>query len=292
MERSDVLKRKLASTQDLHSVVRTMKSLAAVNIAHFQRAARSVESYMENVEESFAALTVGMDPETLISMPDLERTGIVVFGSAHGLCGQFNQEIVRFTLESLESYGIGPGQRSFLVLGNRARSRLLRADASPDRYLDISGSMSEVPRLMRQALSIIEEWTTNGIERVYLFYNRTESKASFSSEVKLLLPLDPNWVSEVIRRGWQGKVEPVTDIERSEGLQHVSRHYFYGTMYRAFLESMASENASRLAAMQAAESNIEDQLDELQSQYNRMRQTAITGELLDITAGFEALTGE
>ncbi|GAH48401.1 unnamed protein product, partial [marine sediment metagenome] len=64
---------------------------------------------------------------------------------------------------------------------------------------------------------------------------------------------------------------------------------FYISLYRGFIESMASENASRLTAMQKAEENIEERLDNLNAQFNRQRQNAITEELLDIIAGFEAL---
>jgi F-type H+-transporting ATPase subunit gamma len=68
------------------------------------------------------------------------------------------------------------------------------------------------------------------------------------------------------------------------------RHYFFVALYRAVTESLASENASRLAAMQAAQKGIEERLDELNAQYQRQRQNAITVELLDIVSGFEALT--
>jgi len=246
---------------------------------------------MRNVESAFAALTVDMDPDDIIEMPALDETGLVLFGSAHGLCGQFNQEIVRFMLKTLDSFNIPSKSRNYLVIGDRARSQLSRAGVSSPRRINTSGSISEIPRLLNEALSVIDSWTTGTVKRVYLFFNRTESKASFTPAVKLLVPIDPDWVSEVMRKGWQGPTIPTIDIDRTSGLQYLSRQYFYVTMYQAFLESLAGENASRLAAMQAAESNIEDQLDELRSQYNRMRQSAITEELLDIAAGFEALTG-
>jgi F0F1-type ATP synthase, gamma subunit len=70
------------------------------------------------------------------------------------------------------------------------------------------------------------------------------------------------------------------------------RHYLFFSLYRAFVESLASENASRLASMQMAEKNIEEHLNELSAQFHRRRQSAITSELLDVVTGFEAITGE
>ena len=72
-------------------------------------------------------------------------------------------------------------------------------------------------------------------------------------------------------------------------LSHLVRQYLFVSLFRACAESLASENASRIAAMQAAEKNIEERLDEFQDAFNKMRQSAITEELLDIVAGFEAL---
>jgi F-type H+-transporting ATPase subunit gamma len=246
---------------------------------------------MKNAKATFAALTVGTDPEEIIEIPVLDETGIILFGSAHGLCGQFNQEIVRFTVKTLDSFNIPPDSRNYLVIGDRAKSQLSGAGVSSPRQLDTSGSVAEIPGLLHEALSVIDTWTKRAVKRVYLFFNRTESKSSFAPAAKLLVPIDPNWVSDVMRAGWLGRSIPTFDVDGASGLRYVSRQYFFVTMYQAFLESLASENASRLAAMQAAENNIEDQLDELRSQYNRMRQGAITEELLDITAGFEALTG-
>ena len=70
------------------------------------------------------------------------------------------------------------------------------------------------------------------------------------------------------------------------------RHYLFFSLYRAFVESLASENASRLLSMQVAEKNIEEQLDELNVQFHRQRQAAITSELLDVVTGFEAITSQ
>jgi F-type H+-transporting ATPase subunit gamma len=81
-------------------------------------------------------------------------------------------------------------------------------------------------------------------------------------------------------------------MDRARLLYDLLGQYLFVTLYQALAESLASENAARLAAMQAAENNIEERLKDLRLQYNQLRQSTITEELLDIVAGFEALTGK
>jgi F-type H+-transporting ATPase subunit gamma len=85
---------------------------------------------------------------------------------------------------------------------------------------------------------------------------------------------------------------PLFSMDRDQLFSALIRQYLFVSLFRACAESLASENASRLAAMQGAERNIEERLEELQTQFHQQRQMTITEELLDIVAGFEALSGK
>ncbi len=91
---------------------------------------------------------------------------------------------------------------------------------------------------------------------------------------------------------WPCRTLPTFSMDVDKLFSSLVRHYLFFSLYRAFVESLASENASRLASMQMAEKNIEEHLYELNVQFHRQRQTAITSELLDVVTGFEAITGE
>jgi F-type H+-transporting ATPase subunit gamma len=104
-----------------------------------------------------------------------------------------------------------------------------------------------------------------------------------------LLPLDPEWLAALGRRPWPSKVLPTYTMAPGPLFSGLLRQLFFVLLYQAFAESLASENASRLAAMQVAEENITNRLGDLRLNFNQMRQTAITEELLDIVAGYEAL---
>jgi F-type H+-transporting ATPase subunit gamma len=107
-----------------------------------------------------------------------------------------------------------------------------------------------------------------------------------------LYPVSPEWLNELKDREWDSRSLPTFTMGWNRLFSLLVRQYLFVSLYRASFESLESENASRLASMQAAEKNIEERLEELTNQFHRQRQASITAELLDIVAGFEALTGK
>jgi F-type H+-transporting ATPase subunit gamma len=105
-----------------------------------------------------------------------------------------------------------------------------------------------------------------------------------------LLPLDLDWLRSLEQAPWPSRRLPTMGMEWEAVFASLIREHFFVSLYRAFAQSLASENAARLAAMQTAERNIEEKLEEFNARYQRQRQNTITNELLDIVAGFEALT--
>lgn len=104
-----------------------------------------------------------------------------------------------------------------------------------------------------------------------------------------MLLIDPQSLRRCSREPWRSRSLPTFITERRLLLSRLVGQYLFVSFFRAYAESLASENASRIAAMQAAEKNIEERLDELRGCYNQLRQSAITEEILDVVTGFEAL---
>jgi len=107
-----------------------------------------------------------------------------------------------------------------------------------------------------------------------------------------LLPLDDAWRRALSALPWPTKYLPEVMGAGTDTLRALIREYLFISLFRACAESLASENASRLAAMQRAEKNIHDQLEELHGEFHRVRQSGIDEELFDVIAGFEALSGD
>jgi F-type H+-transporting ATPase subunit gamma len=151
-------------------------------------------------------------------------------------------------------------------------------------------SISAITPFIQQLLLKIEEWRfEEGIEKVQLFYNRPET-GGFRATVETLLPVDLQQLRQA-RLQWQSRSLPTYTMPTGRLLSSLLSQYFFVSLYRACALSLAAENTSRLAAMQAAEKNIGERLTELKTAYQHERQGAITEELLDIISGFRAVKG-
>jgi F-type H+-transporting ATPase subunit gamma len=293
MQTIESLKRKIKSATDLQSVVRTMKALAAVSIRQYQRAVESLADYNRTVE---MGLQIALKKKAEEDFPfkvkpvPIRRLGAIIFGSDQGLCGQLNAQIVSYAIEQMDTLGVNQQDRSVLAVGLRLLDFVEDAGQPVLESLTTPGSTSGITPMVQEIMMILQEWLfSRQIDHVYLFYNKYLTGASYRPCMLHLLPVDQGWLSDLEQKRWQSRTLPTYTMEWDALFSGLIQEYLFVSLYRAFAESLASENASRLASMQNAEKNIEERLAELQAQFHRQRQMTITEELLDILAGFEAL---
>jgi F-type H+-transporting ATPase subunit gamma len=287
----EAIHRQIDSAQDLQSIVRTMKAFAAVSIHQYQRAVISLSGYTENLELAFQVV-LRDQPDVLAGnhlAPGL-RLGAIVFGSDQGLCGQFNEKVGAFALDTLKAMPAHQAEPAVLAVGVRAAAYLEAARQPVQEILPVPGNVAGITPIVQEILVWIEHWRAReGIDRVTLFYNNPVSNTFYRPLSLHLLPLDVAWLQGLKERPWPTNMLPAFTMDWDALFSALVRQYLFVSLYRALAESLASENASRLASMQAAENNIEDMLGELNGEYHQLRQTSITEELLDIVSGFEAL---
>jgi F-type H+-transporting ATPase subunit gamma len=130
------------------------------------------------------------------------------------------------------------------------------------------------------------------VDELHLFYNSSTSGAVYAPVTQRLLPLDEDWRRKLIALHWPAKNLPEVLGSGTATLRAFIRGYLFVSLFRACAESLASENASRLAAMQRAEKNIGELLEDLNRTFHRLRQSGIDEELFDVISGFEALKQE
>jgi F-type H+-transporting ATPase subunit gamma len=290
METIDLLRRRITFTEELLEVVKIMKTLAAVNIRQYLRAVESLTDYHRTVEMGLQIFLRQREPQVVASPTGSRRLGAVLFGSEGGMCGQFNEQVVTFALENLQQLAPRPEDRLYMVVGHRGLTRLEEAGVEVREFVAIPGTVAGIAAQVQGIVLKLAEWQDQlGVERIVLFHQRLISKAQFQPQQVSLLPLDPEWLATLGRRSWPSKVLPTYTMAPGPLFSGLLRQFFFVLLYQAFAESLASENASRLAAMQVAEENIANRLADLRLNFNHMRQTAITEELLDIVAGYEAL---
>ncbi len=192
-------------------------------------------------------------------------------------------------------------------MGSRIIPYLEAANQPIQQQFALPSSLAGTPGLIQDLLLEIEQWRFPkkadssppmdepadsphpAMDQILLFYNQSLSATSFQPFTLQLLPLDLTWLHQLEQRPWQSSALPMVGTHWPSLFSALIREYLFVSLYRAAVESLASENAARLASMQAAEKNIEERLTNLNADYRQQRQNAITGELLDIVAGFEAL---
>jgi F-type H+-transporting ATPase subunit gamma len=293
MEAIEALKRTIHVTEELHSLVKTMKVLAGLNIRLYERAARAVAEYNRSIERGLEVALQSLPEEALPPRRAPGRKlGAIIFGSDQGMCGQLNDFIVKHSLGALARLAVRREDQTLLAIGSRAAAQLEGSGRVVEAALEVPGSTGGITATVHDVLVRIEEWHRGrGIEMVVLFYCRPLSGVFYRPCAIRLLPVDIQWIRGLKAKRWPSRVIPAYTMETEQLFHSLIREYLFVSLFRAFAESLTSENASRLASMQVAERNIEDRLKELSSEFRQSRQTSITSELLDIVSGFEALKG-
>jgi F-type H+-transporting ATPase subunit gamma len=291
MEAAEKLRRSVAVTQELHSVVKTMKALAGVNIRQYERAAHAVAAYNRTVEMGLQVALGRMPPHAIPPRYAAGRKlGAIVFGSDQGMCGQLNDQVVTYALRALKKLAFRRGDQVTVAVGVRAAGQLEAEGRAVEDTVVVPASIGGIGAAVEQVLRKVEEWHTDrSIETVALFYARPVSGAWYRIRGVQLLPVDAQWINALRVKKWPSKVIPMFTLDERRLFQLLIREYLFVSLFRAFAESLASENASRLASMQVAEKNIEERMRNLMTTSRRLRQETITSELLDIIASFEAL---
>ena len=285
------LSRKISSAGDLKSVVRTMKALAASSIGQYEQSVHALGDYYRTVELGLGACFRAGEPAPWLPEPpaqtDAATTGAIVFGSDQGLVGQFNEVVSDYTIKTLAAL---PGKPQVWAVGERVYAHLSDAGLSLLGRFAVPNSVQAIAPLVGQIQLESEAHRAKGeYASLYIFHNRPKSGALYEPVHQRLLPLDGTWQEELAGIRWPTKNLPEVMPERTGTLRAFIREYLFISLFRACAESLASENASRLAAMQRADKNIDELLEGLHHTFHRLRQSGIDEELFDVIAGFEAL---
>ena len=285
------LRHKITSAEDLESVVRTMKAMAASSIGQYENAVRSLDDYYRTIQLGLAACfhqDKSLDVMTSMHRRETAAIGAIVFGSDQGLVGQFNEVMAEYVIDTLAKL---PGNKTLWVVGERIQSRLAETSFSPEQGFILPTSINAITPLVGRILIELEtQREQGGIDQVYLFHNQPQTGALYSPVSQQLLPLDETWQRDLAAMHWPTKNLPEVMHDRERTLRALVREYLFVSLFRTCAESLASENASRLAAMRRAEKNIDELQEDLKRTFHRLRQNNIDEELFDVISGFEALS--
>ena len=288
------LRRKIAGAEDLRSVVRTMKAVAASSIGQYEKSVHALDDYYRTVELGLGACFRKSGPAPLMAerkgRTAVDAIGAVVFGSDQGLVGQFNDVVADQAVKTLAAL---TAKSEVWAVGERVRARLTDAGLPLTGLFSVPGSVMAITPLVGQILVGCGLPRSQGdATELHLFFNRPTSGSGYEPVHQRLLPLDENWRHRLADLPWPTGNLPEVTGSGTATLRSFIREYLFVSIFRACAESLASENASRLAAMQRADKNIDESLEDLNGKFHRLRQSGIDEELFDVVSGFEALSAK
>ncbi|MBP9480345.1 MAG: F0F1 ATP synthase subunit gamma [Parabacteroides sp.] len=292
MDTLESLRRKIEGANDLKSVVRTMKAMAASNIGQYEMAVSSLNDYYRTIELGIIAYFRHEKIDTLSEKKDSikedeKQICAIVFGSDQGLVGQFNDSLAEFVVHSFNDL---PGKKEIWAVGERVQLLFSDMGHNTTKLFRVPNSVHAITSLVQQILIKGEEsYELDNRKEVYVFHNRSKTKTGYEPVYMRLLPLDEKWRHSLTELNWPSRKIPEIIGGIKPTLMVLIHAYLFTSLFKACAESLASENESRFAAMQRAEKTIDELMDDLNRMFHSLRQNSIDEELFDVESGFEAL---
>jgi F-type H+-transporting ATPase subunit gamma len=285
------IRKRVRSVKTSAKITAAMKLVAASKLRRAQEAIVSARPYANELGSilkrvSTSAKASGQTPHPVLDMRAPRKVLLVVITSDRGLCGAFNSSILRraerFINENKERFE----RLEVATVGRKGRDYFKKRKYATMR--DFPGVFEKLDyrRASEIAEGIIKEYVGQDLDAVFLLYNEFKSAISQKVTVQDLLPVVPEELPES-----GAAVDYIYEPSEAAVLEKLVPRYVATLVWRALLESSASEHGARMSAMDSATKNAKEIVGALTLQYNRTRQAAITRELMEIVGGAEALNG-
>ena len=286
------LKNRIASVKSTQKITKAMKMVAAAKLRRAQQAAEAARPYSERMAAVVTSLAGAMagnpeGPKLLAGTGRQDTHLLVVCTSDRGLAGAFNTNIVRAARRHADALTAEGKKVYFYLVGKKGRAVIARVYPKQIIHQHDTGAIKYVSFADAQEIAndIVDRYQTDGIDVVHLFYARFQSALVQEPIAQQIIPVPP--VEAAVATGTSAAVE--YEPEEDEILAELLPRNVAVQVFRALLENAASEQGSRMTAMDNATRNAGDMINRLTIEYNRTRQAAITKELIEIISGAEAL---
>ena len=283
------IRKRIGSVKSTQKITRAMKLVAGARLRKAQENIEALRPYAVKTYEvlSGVAARVGPDEEVhpLLARREPKNVMLVVLTSDRGLAGAFNSNICKAAFKRWKELEAEGSDVCFGIIGRKGRDYFTRRGANIRHdFLGVFEDLS-VDKAGEIGRYIVDDYTSLDLDACYLVYNEFKSAINQQVTIEPFLPIHPAELAE--DQIGDFIYEPSQDAL----LDNLLPMYVEVEIYRALLESVASEHGARMTAMDAATNNASDMIDRLTLQYNRARQAAITKELMEIIGGAEALKG-
>jgi F-type H+-transporting ATPase subunit gamma len=279
------IRRRIRGVKNIKQVTRAMNMIASARLRRAQVKAEAARPYAQRISEILqdvqASGISGRSP--LLAQRPVNRIGVILVTSDRGLCGAFNASVFRETDQFLRRQTT---QAGLITVGKKGRDYYRARGATVDEHFPQPSRDVRLEEVGAISKRIIADYSKGAYDQVYLAYSQFISVLRSAPVVTRLLPLEKSGEATKIDASHAAyQFEP----EGDELLNTLLPQYIEAVIYRALVESLASEQAARMVAMKAATDSASDMIDNLTREYNRVRQGSITTQILEVVSGAEAL---
>ena len=283
------IRSKIKSVQNTRKITKAMEMVAASKMRRAQERMRNARPYSQKIRE-IAANLAEANPEyrpTYMVVREVKNIGTILVSTDKGLCGGLNTNILRLIANQVREMQEKKIGIEFTAIGSKGLQFLNRSKA---KLLSETIQLGDTPRmdtLLGAITAQLQAFERGEVDEVYLAYTRFVNAMKQEPVLEKILPLAPNAVTagEGKAASWDYIYEP--DAESI--LNGLLKRYVEALIYQAVAENMASEQSARMVSMKAASDNAKNVIGELQLEYNKTRQAAITKELSEIVGGAAAV---
>jgi len=288
---------RIKSVKNISQVTRALEAVSAAKVRKAIQALSATRSYATKAWQVLTHITNqpgGISLHPLLTARANPRNALVIVMTAdRGLAGAYNTNIIRYVLQRFDKYHLPV---KYITVGRKGRDLLLRlrkpilADFSNLPSAPKFSAVSAIGRL------VVDDFITAEVDEVFLIYTDFISMARQNANLKQLLPLDIGNREGLVQDFGEQSATPAAAYEfepdQKDLLDEMIPRFTALQIYQAVLESQASEHAARMVAMRNATDNAKELVGDLQLAYNKVRQQAITNDILDIVGGAEALAAK
>ncbi len=291
------IQRRIRAVKSTRQITKAMKMVAAAKLRRSQQKMMELRPYADKIHDVMKSLATGVEQEAhpLLAVRPRKVVQVLVVTSDKGLCGAFNTNVLKAAnklvedLHAEEPEAISADELDVKIcsVGRKARDHYKRRNVElTNSWLGLSGGAVNYAHAQEVADNIIEGFINEEMDEVYVVYNEFVNVVQQNVRAVKLLPVEEDAEEEAPTGE---RADFIYEPAEEEILDRLLPKNVEVQVYRALLESQASEEAARMTSMENATKAATDMIDGLTLQYNKARQATITAELMDIVGGVEAL---
>ena len=286
------LRRRIRGVQNTRQITRAMELVASSRLRRAQERVLASRPYAERIRlviSNLAAVSGAQELHPLLQVRPVSRAALVLFTTSRGLCGSLNANMVRAAVRFILDRGVSV---DIIAVGTKGPALLRSVGLSGStsaQYQDL-GNYPNLADILPISRSIIDGFTNAEYDEVYVGFSQFVNLMRQEPTLTRILPIIPDELDTTEVRAFQ-QVDYIYEPDSDAVLSTLLPRFIEAQVYRALLENIASEHSARMIAMRNATENAEEILDDLTLTYNKVRQTAITNEVIEIATAAKAIAG-